>query len=221
MAELAVALLDGEALASALAVRTGVVVRSTTVADHLDVAGALSAQAELVVGLACVPWPTHPELHAEGSATLPAYTGVVSWHALPALHDVLAAAVEPAVRRGAHVLITAPDPGPDTEAEDVLFLREVAEGIAARTALPARSIAWRGTTRSPTATDALASLASAHERQDVVECPVAPGTRSDPALEQAAAAHGLRFACLDVGRVSLLELLTTVVRTVAEHESAP
>lgn len=215
MAELAVALLDGEALASALAVRTGVVVRSTTVADHLDVAGALSAQAELVVGLACVPWPTHPELHAEGSATLPAYTGVVSWHALPVLLDALATAVEPAARRGAHVLVTAPDPGPDTLPEDVAFLREVAEGIAARTALPSRSIAWRGDTRHPTAADALAALAGVHERRDVLECPVAPGTGADPALAAIATEVGLRFTCADLGRETQLQALTAVVDTIA------
>lgn len=220
VAELAVVLLDGERLAGPLAASTGVPVVPSTVTDHLEVAAEVGQEVELVVGLATVPWPAHPDLHAEGSARLPAYTGVVSWHGLPVLLDALAVAVEPAARRGAHVLVTAPDPGPDTAPEDVLFLREVAEGIAERTPLPARSIAWRGQTRTPTAEAALASLVGAHERRDVLECPVAPGTGADPALEAAAAELGLRFTCADVGRGVLLDALGEVVRTVAGHEGA-
>lgn len=220
MAELTVVLLGGARVAAAVEAATGVPVVATTVDDHLDVAADVGADGRLVVGLSTVPWPAHPDLHAQGSATLPAYTGVVSWHALPSLLDALAAAVEPAARRGAHVLITAPDPGADTAPEDVLFLREVAEGIAARTPLGARSIAWRGETRTPTARDALTSLVEAHGRLDVLECPVAPGTGADPDLEAAAAELGLRLTCADLGVATLIDALSEVVRTVAGHEGA-
>jgi hypothetical protein len=218
MAELAVALLDGGTLAGPLAERTGLPVAATTVDDHLEVAARLGADGALVVGLAAVPWPVAPDLHAEGSATLPAYTGVVSWHALPALLDALADAVAPGARAGAHVLVTAPDPGPDTEPADVLFLREVAEGIALRVELASRSIAWRGASRTPTAVDALTSVVEAHGKRDVVECPVAPGTGADAELLAAADRLGARLTCVDLGRGTLLDLLTEVVATVAGYE---
>jgi hypothetical protein len=215
VAEIAVVLLDGASLAGPLAERTGVRVEASTAEDHLEVAGRLGDDDTLVVGLAPVPWPVAPDLHAEGSATLPAYTGVVSWHALPSLLDALAQAVAPGARQGAHVLVTAPDPGPDTDPADVLFLREVIEGIAHRVELPSRSVAWRGETRTPTAVDALTSLVEAHDRRDVVECPVAPGTGSDPALTAAAERLGARLTCVDLGRGTLLDLLAEVVETVA------
>jgi hypothetical protein len=221
MPELAVALLDGATLAGPLAERTGVPVEATTTDDHLAVAGRLGADGALVVGVAAVPWPVEPDLHAEGSATLPAYTGVVSWHALPALLDALADAVAPGARTGAHVLVTAPDPGPDTDPADVMFLREVAEGIAERVELPSRSIAWRGSTRTPTAVDALTSVVEAHGRRDVVECPVAPGTGADGALLAAAEQLGARLTCVDLGRGTLLDLLAEVVATVAGYEDEP
>ena len=112
------------------------------------------------------PWPTAEDLHAEASATLPAYTGVVSWHALPLLLDAMAMAVGPAVGRGAHLLVTAPDPGPHTAPENLLFLREVAEALENRLPLSSRSIAWRGTSRTPTAESALASVVEAHGRRE-------------------------------------------------------
>lgn len=217
-ADIAVALLDGPQLATGLAERTGVTVTATTEQDHLDVAGRLGSGGKLVVGLAAVPWPYGAELHAAGSATLPAYTGVVSWYALPDLHERLAQAVAGGVAQGAHVLVTAPDPGPETEPWDVVFLREVAEAIAQRVDLPSRSIAWRGATRTPTAVGALESLVETHGRRDVLECPVAPGTTADPELEAAAARLGARVACADLGRATQLDLLATVVRTVAGHE---
>jgi hypothetical protein len=218
MPELAVALLDGATLAAPLAERTGVRIEATTHDDHLEVARQLGDDAELVVGMAAVPWPVVPDLHAEGSATLPAYTGVVSWHALPALLDALAEAVAPGARLGAHVLVTAPDPGPDTDPADVLFLREVAEGIAERVALSSRSIAWRGSTRTPTAVDALTSVVDAHGKRDVVECPVAPGTGPDADLMAAAERLGARLTCVDLGRGTLLDLLAEVIATVAGYE---
>ncbi|MCC5950182.1 MAG: hypothetical protein JJT89_17155 [Nitriliruptoraceae bacterium] len=218
-APLAVALLGGRGLDGPLAERTGVRVVATDVDDHLDVAQRLGLEAELVVGLARAPWPIAPELHAEGSATLPAYTGVVSWHALPALHEALAQAVEPGASAGAHVLVTAPDPGPEADPADVMFLREVAEAIAQRVPLPARSIAWRGATRTPTATDALRTVVEAHGRRDVVEVPVAPATGADPTMLALAEELGIRFTCVDLGRATLLDLLTEVVGTVAGHES--
>jgi hypothetical protein len=215
---LAVALLGGGRLASALGERTGCAVVGTTEDDHLMVAGDLGGPDTLVVGLAAVPWPTAVELHAEGSASLPAYTGVVSWHALPLLHDRLAEAVTPAAARGVHVLLTAPDPGPDTDPSDVAFLTEVAEAVAARAPMRSRSVAWRGTTRTPTAVDALTSLVEAHDKRDVLELPVAPGTTADPALQAAAERLGARLTCVDLGQATLLELLVAVVLTVAEHE---
>lgn len=217
-AGLVVALLGGRDLAAPLAERTGLEVVATTEEDHLDVAERLGLGGALVVGLAAVPWPSAPQLHAEGSASLPAYTGVVSWHALPLLLDRLAQAIAPGARSGAHVLVTAPDPGPDLEPEDAVFLRQVAEGLSERTELPSRSIAWRGTTRTPTAVDALTSLVEAHGRTDVVEVPVAPGTGADPALTAAAERLGVRLTCVDVGRATLLDVLTEVVATVADHE---
>jgi hypothetical protein len=215
---LAVALLGGARVASALSERTGCTVVGTTEEDHLAVAADLGGPDTLVVGLAAVPWPAVVEIHAEGSAGLPAYTGVVSWHALPLLHDRLAEAVAPAAARGVHVLLTAPDPGPDTDPGDVAFLTEVAEAVAARAELRSRSVAWRGTTRTPTAVDALTSLVEAHGKRDVVELPIAPGTTADPALQAAADGLGARLTCIDLGQATLLELLTAVVVTVAEHE---
>lgn len=215
---IAVALLGGDALAGPLAERTGRTVVATTEDDHLEVAERLSGPGVLVVGLAAVPWPAAVDLHAAGSASLPAYTGVVSWHALPLLLDRLAQAVAPGATAGAHVLVTSPDPGPDTDPGDVTFLREVAEGIAARVALPSRSIAWRGTTRTPTAVDALTSVVEAHGRRDVVELPVAPGTGPDAVLTAAAERLGARLACVDLGRATLFDVLSAVIGTVAEHE---
>ncbi len=215
---LSVALLGGRDLAGSLAERTGLAVSATTADDHLDVAEQLGDAGGLVVGMATVPWPVEPELHARCSAQLPAYTGVVSWHALPSLHERLAQAVAPGARSGAHVLITAPDPGEDVDPGDVAFLREVAEALSGHVTLPSRSIAWRGDTRTPTAADALRSVVEAHGKRDVVECPVAPGTGGDPALLAIAEELGARLTTADLGRATQLDLLTEVVATVAAHE---
>ncbi len=216
--ELVIALLGGRGLERALSERTGVPVIATTADDHLDVAQRLGLDGALVVGLSVVPWPHEVDLHAQGSASLPAYTGVVSWHALPALADALASAIAPGARGGAHVMLTAPDPGPDTDPADVVFLREVAEAVADRVELSSRSIAWRGTTRTPTAADALRSVVEVHGHPDIVECPVAPGTGGDPALLALAEELGCRLTTVDLGRATLLDLLTEVVLTVAGHE---
>ncbi|MFA9429447.1 hypothetical protein [Egicoccus sp. AB-alg2] len=218
MDEFAIALLGGAGLVRALGERTGARVVATTADDHLEVAGRLGEEADLVVGMAAVPWPVLPDLHADGSATLPAYAGVVSWYALPQLADALAQAVAPGAKNGAHVLVTAPDPGEDVEAQDLMFLREVAAAIEARVDLASRSIAWRGRTRTPTAVDALTTVVEAHGRRDVVECPVAPGTGADPQLVATADRLGIRLTCVDLGRATQLDLLTTVVQTVAGHE---
>lgn len=215
--DIAVALLGSRDLARRLSQRCGVVVEPTTVEDHLEIAARLDGDVELAMGLSTVPWPSHPELHAEASATLDAYTGVVSWHALPSLHTSLAQAVEPAVKAGAHVLVTAPDPGPQTDPGDLLFLREVAEAVDARVGFSSRSIAWRGGTRSPTSVEALTSLVEAHGKRDVVECPVAPGTGPDPQLTVIADRLGARVGCADLGTGTLVDLLSEVVDTVAGH----
>lgn len=212
-----VVLLGGERLAAPLAERTGLHVTPTTDDDHLDVVESLADDDALIIGLAAVPWPVLPELHADGSALYP-YTGVVSWHALPALADRLAEAVKPGVQAGAHVLVTAPDPGPETEPSDVMFLRQVAEEIATRVPLPHRSIAWRGESRQPTAVDALTAVVEAHGRRDIVEVPVAPGTGADSDLMHAADDLGARLTCVDLGRATQIDLLTEVVRTVVGHD---
>lgn len=219
--EVVVALLGGAGIAEALAGRVRVPVIPTRPEDHLARAEHEAARGALVVGMSVTPWPAHAELHARASAELPAYTGVVSWHALPALLDRLAQAVAPGARGGAHVLVTAPDPGPHLAHDEAAFLPQVAEGISGRVGLPHRSIAWRGSTRQPTALDALTSLVEAHDRRDIVEVPVAPGTTADPALLEAAERLGARLTCVDLGRATQLDLLAEVVRTVIAHETEP
>lgn len=214
----AVALLGDARTAAALERRLGWVVAATSESDHLAVAAGL--EADLVIGVAAVPWPTAEELHAQASADLGAYTGVVSWHALPTLHDRIAEVAAPAIQAGAHLLVTAPDPGPEALPSDVTFLREVAESLTSRLQPTSRSIAWRGSTRTPTATDALTSLVEAHGRADVVETPVAPGTTADPELVALADGLGIRMTCADLGAATQIDLLAEVVRTVAGHEGA-
>ncbi len=230
VAEVAVALLHGARLAAPLAERTGLRVEATEPDDHLEVARRLADElaaenpggdevAPLVVGLAAVPWPLLADLHAEGSASLPAYAGVVSWHEVVPLLDALAHAVAPAARAGAHVLFTAPDPGQGLEPGDLVFLREVAERVSDRAGLTNRSIAWQGSTRSPTVVEALEALVAAHGALDVVECPVAPGTQGDPELSAAAERLGVRATALDLGRSTQLDVLTHVVSLVADTEA--
>lgn len=217
-ARAAVALLDAGHLADDLAGRTGLEVVATTPDDHLAAVQELAGRSALVVGVAGTPWPQHADLHDTASQVSPAYRGVVAWHGLPVLLDALAQAAAQGVARGAHILVTAPDPGADAGPEDVVFLREVAELIAARVELTSRSIAWRGTTRTPTATTALTSVVEAHARRDVVEVPVAPGTPADPALLRTAEELGARLTTADLGRGALLDALAAVVATVRDHE---
>lgn len=212
------AVLDGHAVAGPLRNRLGAEVFPTTEEDHLEVAAELGERAAHVVGLAAAPWPRAADVHAEGSGRLPAYTGVVSWHALPSLVDRLAEVAAPGVANGAHLLVTAPDPGPTVAAEDLTFLREVAEELEARLAPRSRSIAWRGESRQPTAATALRTLGEAHGERDVVECPVAPGTTADAELLEIAEELGMRLTCVDLGRATLVDLLAEVVSTVAAHE---
>ena len=210
--------LDGHAVAGPLQQRLGATVRPTTEADHLEVADELANEVGHVVGLSVTPWPRSADLHAQGSAQLGSYTGVVSWHALPALADRLAEVAAPGVAAGAHLLVTAPDPGPSTEPEDLVFLRELAEALEARLRPSSRSIAWRGDSRQPTAVGALGTVVEAHGRRDVVEVPVAPGTSADPDLQAAGEELGARLMCVDLGRETLVDLLVEVVSTVASHE---
>lgn len=216
---LAVAVLDGGRLAEPLAARCGHVVAATTPDDHVDVVRRLVAEgADLVVGVARTPWPQHAELHTSTADAVPAYRGVVAWHGLPLLSEALAQAAVNGVQAGAHLLITAPDPGPDATPEEVTFLREVAEQVAERTGATGRSIAWRGTTRTPTAVDALTSVLTVHGVRDVVEVPVAPGTPADPQMLATAEAHGGRLTTIDLAASFVLEALTAVVTTVAAVE---
>lgn len=216
--DLTVVLLDGAAIAKDLTVRLGAQVLATRADDHLQIAAKAIDGGASVVGLSAVPWPRFADLHEQGSRELHAYTGVVSWHGLPALLDRLAEAIGPGVRQGAHVLVTAPDPGPALAPEDATFLPQMAEGINHRVPMTRRSIAWRGTTRKPTALDALVSLVDAHDRRDILEVPVAPGTGADPALLEEADRLGARLTCVDLGRSTQLDLLADVVRTVVDHE---
>lgn len=219
MPDVAVALVGGAPrVAAALAERTGTTVVATTRDDHVGEVERLAREHDLVVGVADTPWPQHADLHDLTGRAVAAYRGVVAWHGLPRLLDDLAQAAAPGAKAGAHVLITAPDPGPDAAAEDVTFLREVAEGVADRVAPTSRSIAWRGTERTPTAVDALTSVVTAHGRRDVVEVPVAPGTGADPALLGAAEQLGARLTTVDLATSSLIAALADVVATVAGHE---
>jgi hypothetical protein len=218
-ARVAVALLDGGRLEGPLAERAGLRVVATEVEGHREVVGRLAADgAALVVGVARTPWPQHASLHAAVADLEPAYRGVVAWHGLPLLGEALAQAAVNGVRAGAHLLVTAPDPGPQATPEEVTFLREVAEDLAERTGAPSRSIAWRGSSRTPTARDALTSLLTVHARRDVLEVPVAPGTPADPALQAVAEEHGARLTTVDLRASFLLEALTAVVTTVAANE---
>jgi hypothetical protein len=218
-ARIAVAVLDGARLAGKLAGRCGHEVRATTADDHVEVVHRLAAEgADLVVGVAGTPWPQHADLHARTAEVAPAYRGVVAWHGLPLLHEALAQAAANGVQAGAHLLVTAPDPGPDATPEELTFLREVAEQVADRTGATARSIAWRGTTRTPTAVDALTSVLTVHGRRDVVEVPVAPGTPADPTLAAVAEEHRARLTTIDLAASFVLEALTAVVATVAAVE---
>lgn len=216
---IAVTVLDGDGVASQLAQRCGHQVVATTRDDHVGAVQRLTAEGyDLVVGVARAPWPQHADLHALAAEVVPAYRGVVSWHGLPLLSEALAQAAVNGVRAGAHLLVTAPDPGPDATPEELTFLRQVAEQVAARTGASARSIAWRGTTRTPTAVDALTSVLTVHGRRDVVEVPVAPGTPADPALLAIAEEHRGRLTTVDLAASFVIEALAAVVATVAQVE---
>lgn len=220
---IAVAVLDGgDLLAGPLSDRCGHTVVTTSRDDHVSVVQRLAADgADLVVGVARTPWPQHADLHALTAEVEPAYRGVVAWHGLPLLAEALAQAAANGVQMGAHLLVTAPDPGPGATPEELTFLREVAEAVAERTGATARSIAWRGTTRTPTAVDALTSVLTVHGRRDVVEVPVAPGTPVDPALLAVADEHRARLTTIDLAASFVLEALTAVVTTVAQVELVP
>jgi hypothetical protein len=219
-ATVALAVLGGERHADALAARTGHHVGASTAADHGAVVERLADDADLVVGVATTPWPQHADLHAAVSDAVPVYRGVVAWHGLPLLLDALAQAAANGVAAGAHLLVTAPDPGADADPEELTFLREVAEQVAARTGATLRSIAWRGSTRTPTAADALTSVLTVHGRRDVLELPVAPGTPADPALLALADEHGGRLTTVDLRAGFVVEALAAVAGTVAAAELA-
>lgn len=222
VAEVALALLDGgrdRTVVAALAGRiTGEVV-ATTRDDHLRRVRELAEHHDLVVGVARTPWPQHADLHTLVGAEVARYRGVVAWHGLPALLEALAQAAANGAQAGAHLLVTAPDPGDQATPEELTFLREVAEGIAAQVDPGARTtIAWRGRTRTPTAADALTSIVTVHGRRDVVEIPVAPASAPDVQLLEVAEQLGARLTSVDTSRQLLVDALTAVVTTVAEAE---
>ncbi len=223
--EVAVAVLGGHELADALTERCGYPVVGTSRDDHVEVVRRLAAAEVagpappgLVIGLAREPWPQHADVHELAAEAAPVYRGVVSWHGLPLLAEGLAQAAANGVQAGAHLLVTAPDPGPDARPEELTFLREVAAQVAELTGATARSIAWRGTTRTPTAVDALTSVLTVHGRRDVVEVPVLPGTSADPALLAVAEEHRARLTTVDLRAAFLLEALTAAVTTVVQVE---
>ncbi len=217
----AVTVLAGDRVAGPLANRTGHAVEATTPDTHAAAVARLAADVDLVVGLAVTPWPQHADLHDATSQEVASYRGVVAWHGLPLLLDALAQAAVNGVAGGAHLLVTAPDPGPDATPEELTFLREVTEQVAARTGATARSLAWRGTTRTPTAVDALTSVLTVHGRRDVLELPVAPGTPADPRLLDIAAEHGGRLTTVDLRAGFVVDALVAVVATVVAQELAP
>jgi hypothetical protein len=217
--DVAVALLDGGRLAGDVSGRTGATVVATTRDDHVGVVQQLAAEHVLVIGVARTPWPQHADLHEVTGSAVSSYRGVVAWHGLPRLLDELAQAAANGAAAGAHLLVTAPDPGPEAAPEELTFLREVAEGVTARLESdPSRSIAWRGTTRTPTAADALTSVVTAHERRDVVEVPVAPGSGVDTTLLTVAEELGARLTTVDLAAARLVDALADVVDTVVAHE---
>lgn len=220
MADVAAALLGdgGAAVGDALAAAAGATVVGTTRDDHVAVVTELARDHDLVVGMTRTPWPQHADLHEATGGAVSAYRGVVAWHALPRLLEALAQAAAPGAKAGAHLLVTAPDPGPDASPEELTFLREVAEGVAARVDDTSTSIAWRGGSRTPTAVDALTSVLTVHGRRDVVEVPVAPGTAVDASLLAVAEEHGARLTTVDVSTGVLVDCLAAVVATVREHE---
>lgn len=221
MPELAIALLDGAdgaAIGDALADAARATVTFTTPGDHLAAVADLAADHDLVVGLARTPWPQHAEVHEDAGRATARYRGVVAWHGLPTLLDALAQAAAPGAKLGAHLLVTAPDPGPDATPDELTFLREVAEQVAARVDDTSTSIAWRGGSRTPTAVDALTSVLTVHGKRDVVEVPVAPGTGSDRSLLDVAEAHGARLTTVDVSTSILVDALAAVAATVVAHE---
>jgi hypothetical protein len=214
-----VAVLDGGRIAGLLAERSGHRVVATSPDDHARTVRQLAdGGLDLVVGVARTPWPQHAGLHADVADEVVVYRGVVAWHGLPSLSEALAQAAVNGVRAGAHLLVTAPDPGPAAAPEEVTFLREVAEQVAERTGASSRSIAWRGTTRTPTAVDALTSVLTVHGRRDVIEVPVAPGTPADPALLAVAEAHGGRLTTIDLAASFVVDALAAVAATVARAE---
>jgi hypothetical protein len=144
---------------------------------------------------------------------------VVSWHALPSLLDALAQAVAPGVPPGAHVLVTAPDPGPDTPPEDVMFLREVAEGSRATRRAPEPVDRLAGRHPHPDRRRRAADLARRGARRARRgRVPRRAGDRRDPALTAAAEELGARLTVRRPRAGTLLDLLAEVVETVADHE---
>lgn len=215
------ALLGGARCAAELADALHRPVVATSAENHLEVARRLLDEVDLVVGLAQTPAPTASGLHQETSELVGAYTGVVSWHGLPALHQRLAEVVAPGAAAGAHVLFTASDPAPgrsldasgDLTQEDLTFLREIAAAVTAVAELPAASIAWQGGTRRPTSLEALRTLVEVHGVRQVVVCPVAPADTGEPALRGLAEELGVQVVTADLGHGVLVDLLATVVTT--------
>lgn len=216
----AVVLLDGELFVSALAKAVSKPVYAVTGATIGDTVRALAGETPCIVGLSAWPWPCHHETHQALGASYEAYRGVVSWHSLPGLTQALVDVLKAAVSHQAHVLFTAPDPGPDVAADTLMFLPQIAEQVSFQLNPRSRSIAWRGDKRQPSSAAALTALIDAHGAKTIVECPVVPGVGADETLRANAQARGVRLIATDLGVATRIGLLRQVVETVEQAEWA-
>lgn len=213
-----VVLVDGDAYAPLLADTLNMPVRAATADTFAVEVAHASKTRSRVIGVSAWPWLSHDDTHATLSMTYPDYRGVGSWYGLPQLATLLADVLAPAVQANAHVLFTAPDPGPHASGETLAFLPRVADEITRQVQPKGRSIAWQGDTRQPSTVQALDALVDAHQVTHVVECPVVPAVTGDAALRAHAAQRQISFTALDVGVASRVGMLADVVRTVIANE---
>jgi hypothetical protein len=197
----------------------GVAVASgVLIAAAMDLAGC-----EAVVGVDAAPWPVRDDRHRRARATLEGaglpYYAVESWHLLPRWTEALAAAVEQGrADTDTHVLFTAPGPTTDVHPDTVVFLREVAEAVTERLGgLTRRSIGWSEGLAKPDAHAALLALVEAHQRTDIVHCPVGPRPDTAP-VHAAASTLGVQVIDAVASPSAHVAALADVVQTVLAHE---
>jgi hypothetical protein len=215
-----VVLIDGDDFVPSLANTLGYTVVAASGTTLIDTVHTLAGRCANIVAVSAWPWPAHHAQHHALSQTVAAYRGVVSWHQLPALARALADVVKGAIAHDAHVLFTAPDPGPDAPPDTLMFLPQLAEQVSALAQPHGRSIAWQGATRQPSTVQALDALIDAHNVARVVECPVVPNVTADPLLRAHAAARNVTFTATDLGVATRIGMLAEVVDTVVNAEWA-